>query len=316
MIYLRRALAWGFAFCLLTILWSSASAQAQGSEYFPQTGHNVQGDFLKFYEAVSDPTTLYGYPITEELKSKDGLLVQYFQRARFEFHPELQEGHRVILTDIGRQLYAPAVQLNTFNPLACRFYSQTNFPVCFSFLDFYDQFGGAGQFGYPISPFEYRDGVIVQYFERARMEWVPSNPQGERVVLTDLGSLYFDKLNEDPGLKTAVQPLNAGIASPVTSLQVRSFVWKAVTSPSDRQSIYIIVNDQRGQAVNRAICEGLIHWPNEDAQTLGVLTDTNGIGIISVSFANKSAGDLIAIDVTCNYNNADGDTTTSFRIWY
>jgi hypothetical protein len=317
MISLRRSLALLFAFCLLAIPWSSANAQDTGIRYFPQTGHNVQGDFLRFYNAVPDPTTLYGYPITEQFNRKDGLLVQYFQRARFEYHSELPDGQRVVLTDLGTQMYAPSTQLKIFNPFACQLYTQTNFPICFAFLDFYNQYGGPLQFGYPISPFEYHDGMIVQYFQRARMEWQPSNPEGERVVLTDLGSLYFDKLAEDPGLKNAVQSINASIQPPIISLQVRAFVWKAVTVGSDQQSIFIIANDQSGKPINDAACAATINWPNESAQAIDAATNSSGIAILQLSFANKPSGNLIPIDVNCQYeNNLNGSTTTAFRIWY
>ncbi len=76
------------ALTLLASNWSAVKAQDQSYEYFSQTGHSVQGDFLKFYHAISDPTTIYGYPITEAFPSKDGNQVQYFQRARIEFHAE------------------------------------------------------------------------------------------------------------------------------------------------------------------------------------------------------------------------------------
>ena len=317
MMSLRRSLALLFVFCLLAIPWSSANAQDQNNQYFPQTGHNVQGEFLRFYHAVSDPTTLYGYPITEQFNRKDGLLIQYFQRARFEYHPELPEGQRVTLTDIGTELYAPAAQLSVANPFACHLYPETNFSVCFAFLDFYNQYGGPLQFGYPISPFEYHDGLIVQYFQRARMEWQPSNPEGERVILTDLGSLYFDKLHEDPARKDPVQPLNASIQQLVTSLQVRASVWKAVTVRSDQQTIFIVANDQSGKPINNAACTAALHWPNEPAQVIGVATNSSGIAIIQLSFANKASGNLIPIDVNCQYqNNLTGNTNTSFRVWY
>ena len=317
MILLRRSLALFFAFCLMAIPWSSANAQDAGIRYFPQTGHNVQGDFLRFYNAVSDPTTLYGYPITEQFNRNDGMLVQYFQRAQFEYHPELPNGQHVVLTDLGTQMYTPSTQLKISNPFACQLYTQTNFSVCFAFLDFYNQYGGPLQFGYPISPFEYHDGMIVQYFQRARMEWQPSNPEGERVILTDLGSLYFDKLAEDPGLKNGIQPLNASIQPPIISMQVRAFVWKAVTAGSDQQSIFIIANDQSGQPINNAACMAAIRWPNEAAQVIGMTTNNSGIGTIQFSFANKPSGSLILVDVNCQYkNNLSGNTTTSFRIWY
>ena len=318
MMSLRRLLALFFAICLVAIPWSSANAQGPELGYFPETGHSVQGDFLRFYNAVSDPLTLYGYPITDQFQRTDGLLVQYFQRARFEYHPELPDGQRVVLTDVGSQMYTPAIQLNISNPFACRSFTETSFFVCFSFLDFYDKYGGELQFGYPISPFEYHDSLIVQYFQKARMEWRPSNPEGVRVVLTDLGSLAFDNFKEDPARKDPVRPLHASIQQlEIISLQVRAFVWKAVTAGSDQQAIFIIVNDQSGQPLNNAACTATIHWLGESAQIIHSNTNSSGIGTIQFSFVNKPSGNLIPIEVNCQYeNNLTGSTTASFRIWY
>ena len=149
------------------------------------------------------------------------------------------------------------------------------------------------------------------------MEWQPSNPEGERVILTDLGSLYFDKLAEDPALKNAVQTLNASIQPQIISLQVRAFVWKAVTVESDQQSIFIIATDQSGQPLDNAACTATIHWPNEAAQAISATTNRSGIGTIRLSFMSKPSGSLIPIDVNCQYeNNWNGSTTTAFRIWY
>ncbi len=313
----RGSLSLIFAFCLLAAGWSSAQAQTSSYQYFSETGHSVQGDFLKFYNAASDPATLYGYPITEQFKDKDGLLVQYFQRARFEYHPNLPDGQRVVLTDLGRKMYTPGIQLNMFSPFACRLYSQTNYAVCFTFLDFFDKYGGVAQFGYPISPFEYDNGVIVQYFEKARLEWQPSQPEGQRVVVTDLGRLYFDKLKDDPSLLQAVQPSsNAPVAAPVISLQVRAFVWKAVTLSNDQQVVYIIAQDQRNTAVSNAICTVNVRWPDGSVASTNVMTNANGIAIAAFNVVNQPYGNLVYIDINCSYNGLVGATTTSFRIWY
>ncbi|MBV9119544.1 MAG: hypothetical protein JOZ39_02465, partial [Chloroflexi bacterium] len=62
--------------------------------YFPQTGHSLSLGFLKFFNA-NGGLDAFGYPISEELQeaNNDGsgrvYNVQYFQRARFEYHPEL-----------------------------------------------------------------------------------------------------------------------------------------------------------------------------------------------------------------------------------
>src|SRR5689334_14935533 len=132
----------------------TARAQSADVLFFPETGHQVKGDFLDFYRKASDPKLLFGYPITEQMTSKDGKTVQYFQRARFELRTDLPEGQRVQLTAVGQALYQPANQLQLGNPAGCDPFP-TGYSVCFAFLDFYKANGGESQFGNPISPFEF-----------------------------------------------------------------------------------------------------------------------------------------------------------------
>ncbi len=315
MMIIRRIMAGVLAVILLAALWSAGQAQGQGYEYFPETGHSLQGSFFAFYRSIQDPITIYGYPITEEFTSRDGAHVQYFQRARFEYHPEIAAGQQVHLTNLGRAMSVPAAQLNTDSPFACRYFPSTNYSVCFAFLDFFDQFGGVAQFGYPISPFEYHDGLIVQYFEKARMEWQPSQPAGQRVVLSDLGRLYFDKLGEDPGYLQPVTPLN-GAPSSVISLQVKAFVWKAMTFSNDKQLVFLIVQDQRAQPVAGASCGLVVHWLDGRTEQSIVTTNPGGVAIAALNVVNQPYGNLVYIDVNCGYGGLTKGVTTAFRIWY
>ena len=308
-----------YSFILALILvganWMAVHAQTLEFKSFNETGHNVKGEFLKFYNNNPNALLVYGYPITEEITSKDGRVVQYFQRSRFEYRVDLPDGQRVQLTSLGRETYTGSSPLNVYNPLACRIYSETGFPVCFAFLEFFDNYGGLSQFGYPISSFEYHDNMIVQYFEKARLEWQPWKAEGQRVVVTDLGRIYFDKLGEDPGYLPAVKSLDNTAAS-VTTLQVRAFVWKAVTLATDSQLIFIIVQDQALQPVSNANCTATVRWPDGRSDSSPIVTNTNGVGMVALSYANQQYGSLIYTDVGCDYNGIAGSTTTSFRIWY
>jgi hypothetical protein len=314
---LRRSFAVLITFCLLSASWVSVRAQAQeqDSRYFSETGHNVKGDFLKFYDQNPNALFLYGYPITEEFVKRDGKTVQYFQRARFELRADLPEGQRVQLTQLGRETYLSTGPLNVSNTFACRAYPETGYPVCFAFLEFFDQYGGTGQFGYPISGFEYHENKIVQYFEKARLEWQPWKAEGQRVVVSDLGRMYFDKLGEDPGLLSSVKPFDR-TTTDIINLQVRAFVWKAVTLATDSQVIFIIVQDQNLQPVANASCTTLVHWPDGRAEPTTLTTNANGVGMMPLSFTSQPYGSLIYADVTCNFSRFSANTTTSFRIWY
>ena len=56
--------------------------------YFPETRHTVCHGFRAFWESFGDAAlTTFGYPLSEEFTGSSGIVVQYFERARFEWQP-------------------------------------------------------------------------------------------------------------------------------------------------------------------------------------------------------------------------------------
>lgn len=300
------------ALSLLLTAGAPALAQSPGGEYFPDTGHYVTGDFLTYYRGIKNAELLLGYPITEAF-SKDGLTVQYFQRARLEYHPDRSAGQRVKLTPLGKETYVAGDQLDIFNPLACRYFVKTGYSVCYAFLDFFKKNGGVEQFGYPISPFEYHNDLIVQYFENARFEWRPWMPEGQRVGLADLGRIYFETKREDPNLLAPVKNSETGR---IIKLQVRAFVWKAVTLSNDQQLVYVIVQDQTLQPVSGVLGTATVRWAVGNPESISFSTNSSGVGIVPLTFSGQTYGQLIYIDILVTKDGVPATTTTSFRIWY
>ena len=69
--------------------------------YFPKTGHWVIYAFLSFFD-MNGGAEIFGDPISEYgQENGKGRIVQYFQRARFEWYPELAPDQRVQLADLG-----------------------------------------------------------------------------------------------------------------------------------------------------------------------------------------------------------------------
>ncbi len=289
-------------------------ANAQGSEnaeYFPETGHSIKEPFLQFYKSATNPELIYGFPITEKFTSRDGKVVQYFQHARFE----LSGTGSVQLTPLGQAMYdANSQKLDIYNPAACRYF-QTGFSVCFAFLDFFAANGGEAQFGNPISPFEFHENLIVQYFERARFEWRADRPEGQRVVLTDLGQLYFDRLGEDQSQLKPIRPLDATIST-ILSIQARAFVKYAVTQANGQQTVYVIVQSQTSQPISGANGKATVHFTDGQTADYYFTSGTSGLGSFSFSFENQNRGELLPIDIIVTYQGLAGRTMTSFRIWY
>ena len=78
--------------------------------YFPETKQIVQYGFKQIWETKGG-RAIFGLPISSEIQEQadDGKMrtVQYFERVRFEYHPELPDGQRVLISLLGRKL-APA----------------------------------------------------------------------------------------------------------------------------------------------------------------------------------------------------------------
>jgi beta-N-acetylhexosaminidase len=169
------------------------------SRYFPETGHSVSHGFLAYWNQYGG-LPVFGYPITDEYDDPDtGHVTQYFERARYEWHPgEFPERYDVLLGLLGVELAerqgligtAPFQPIDVQSDANCTFFPETGHRLCFGFRDYWNAHGGLAIFGYPISE-EFDDpdtGFTVQYFERQRFEYHPENSPEWQVEGGLLGS--------------------------------------------------------------------------------------------------------------------------------
>ncbi|MCM8747802.1 polysaccharide deacetylase family protein [Thermomicrobiaceae bacterium CFH 74404] len=168
--------------------------------YFPETGHWVSHGFLRYWERFGG-LAIYGYPLTEEyVDPATGRVTQWFERARFEWHPGAWPArYDVLLGRLGAEVSAEREGIGPFRSAqpvtGCTYFPQTGHNLCGGFRAYWEQFGGLAVFGYPISE-EFRevnpdDGreYTVQYFERQRFEWHPGAwPERYDVLLGRLGA--------------------------------------------------------------------------------------------------------------------------------
>jgi hypothetical protein len=174
----------GVALALALLLPATAQAAASPDTiFFPQTSHSVSFGFKHFFDTRGGLDN-FGYPTTEEIK-ENGWTVQYFQRARFEYHPELAGTQYEVELGLLGDLTAGQT-FDKGNPApGARFYKETSHNLSGLFLSYFDGRGGLDIFGYPTSePFN-RAGFTVQYFQRARFEL-----HGSDVMLGLLGDEY------------------------------------------------------------------------------------------------------------------------------
>jgi hypothetical protein len=191
----------------------AATGAAPGFAYFPETGHNIGLAIKRFYDAHGG-LDIFGLPLTEVFQ-EDGMSVQYFERARFELHPELPPEFYVSLTLLGQHFTQgraePGFQWIATNPGGDRtYFPESGHTLGGAFRGFWQGRGGLAAFGFPISEelgeISQQDGQFytVQYFERARFEYHPENAGTPYEV--QLGQLGRQFLNERPAAQAATAP--------------------------------------------------------------------------------------------------------------
>jgi hypothetical protein len=164
---------------------SAASLPFVQNLFFSQTSHHVSGraGFLNYWRQ-NGGVQIFGYPISEEIV-ENGRVVQYFERARFEYHPEnLGKEGQIQLSLLGRELTAGRAFPDATPDMGALYFPETRHTLSGKFLKFWLKRGGLPVFGYPISePFDEispGDGQMrtTQYFERARFEYHPEALDG------------------------------------------------------------------------------------------------------------------------------------------
>ena len=187
---------------------ATGAAVPAAAHTFPETGQTVSGDFWTYWQQ-NGGLAQFGYPISGELSQVSQLngktyIMQYFERAVFERHPEnAGTPFAVLLSQLGTYRYraqygaagAPGQQPSTTNP---EHFAETGHTLGGPFRAYWEQHGGLARFGFPISdefievsPLNGKP-YTVQYFERSVFELHPENAGTPfAVLLSQLGTFRF-----------------------------------------------------------------------------------------------------------------------------
>ncbi|MEA2574899.1 MAG: peptide/nickel transport system substrate-binding protein [Chloroflexia bacterium] len=215
------AVAASLAVSLLPAAASPARAAQGQSRNLGPNNIPVAGRFLEVWNAQgSEANSVYvnGYPITPrraEISTDDGKVyeTQWFERARYEAHPENKAPYDVLLGRLGvtlsegRGTVDPATK-KVRNASDAAFvgidkpadasatkvwFQETRHSISGKILETWNKYGGLQQFGFPLSEqfqeISATDGktYTVQYFERNRLELHPEKAAPFDVELGLLG---------------------------------------------------------------------------------------------------------------------------------
>jgi|GEM_PF-6222506 len=163
---------------------------------FPQTGHAVISGFRKHWTDAGGKAR-FGVPLTEAMDENE-YITQYFERTGFAYYSRCKDKDRQCLTllPLGKEIATAHETEGPFKPAPakmglCCYFASTQHNLAAEFIAVW-QDDGLNGYGAPVSEpfFEQRIGgntVLVQYFEKAKLEYHPELPAAEQVELGALG---------------------------------------------------------------------------------------------------------------------------------
>lgn len=215
-----RSSFWLLVLLLATSVYLAPSPVGAADEQcFPETGQCISGRFRSYWEE-NGGLSVFGYPLTPARTQADpatgqSYLTQWFERGRFELHTENAPPYDVLLGLLGNDgLRRRGIDWHTLPPATgprsgCRWFEETKHNVCdqapgVGFLSYWQKHGlldpkldAYGRslmlFGLPLTEATVEtnpaDGkpYLTQWFERARFEWHPDEPDAYKVLLGLLG---------------------------------------------------------------------------------------------------------------------------------
>lgn len=199
---------------VLFMLVPAASGYAQTSERcFPETGFCIAAPIRSFWEKQGG-LPVFGFPTSprqEEIVEGQTVQAQWFERERFEIHAANSAPYDILLGRLGDEaLRRQGRDWRTFpkgQPKeGCQFFAATEHTICEPFLSYWQRHGvefdgqpgtsyaeSLALFGLPLSEPAMETNssgftVRTQWFERARFEFMPDNPDPYKVLLGLLGN--------------------------------------------------------------------------------------------------------------------------------
>lgn len=241
--------------------------------YIAETGQTLDQLFLDAWREGGGAAS-YGYPISPEINLDNGVIVQYLEYARFEYHPEGNtNGDTFVIANIGEDLrpfnvqrfvsqltstggQTPATSVSAemmsawmpadppvIESAHVRYVEETQHTVRYAFLDFWEATGEAGYLGNPITEEYIVDGTTYQVFERGQLAW----KNGQEAQMVPVGQLLADKyrINQEPVAQGEIPTYSEDLFIPPAPPAAVTADAGPGPVPGSSKSIVISISQQR-----------------------------------------------------------------------
>lgn len=331
---------------LLILLLSSTPESVVMADYnpmcawSPETGQNIHGAFLNFY-LTHNGRENFGLPITDAF-IENGSLVQYFERARLEFHAESPESFRVQLGLLGQQFGVtdPPIKAGAIPPASSQdftYFPNTGQMITLAMKKYFETHGGVDVLGYPITGLRFEGNEFVQYFQRQRLVWntidsgpnavrpspvgqmllarmYPSEMRWQRRLPSDWCGNLDDVIKQKKTLTPVPTPTPKPLSVTALNLNVQSRIQQpGVTGP---QYIDVTITDQSGRPIPSVALYANVRLATGDRYFPLLSSDTSGKSFFSFELNDQPANSLVVVQIHAFLDGlatTDSDTFTVYR---
>lgn len=300
--------------------WRASEPPPPGSDrrYFEETGFEVSGPFLTFFD-TNGGLEIFGYPISAAYNYQ-GMMVQYFQKARMEWHVVGPYANSVILGTLGQELgfQTEGLAKPVRSTWRRTYFDETQHTVAYFFLKYFQARGGVDLFGPPITEMFTEDQNIVQYFQRLKLVW---NPRTMRVTTGSLGELYV-KTNRDGFPSNVLTPMDLQFGENRDwDLTAMLGVSHATLGTDHMQRLVIVVHKEGRELSPLQDANVTIQLFNKLGQPIEgwshtSSTDAGGRIETSIPLKEFAPGDVVVVKAQVGYGTLRTDAETSFVVWW
>jgi len=104
----------------------------------------------------------------------------------------------------------------------------------------------------------------------------------------------------------------------IKGLHAHAYVGAALVPAQGKQTVFVVVQDQDGNAIEGARVTVTLEYPNGRKEKIATALPTNVDGIFKTSFMVEKldVNEIVKVQVQAEYMGETFPTNTWFRIWY
>jgi hypothetical protein len=194
-----------------------------------------------------------------------------------------------------------------------QYFPDTGHTVMMAFLDFYLAHGGVEVFGNPVTEFTEESGLNVQWFENVRFEWQPDMPNGQRVQLTPLGEINYQRSDGAlPNVKPSPSPSPTPLPQEIALVIVPEH---PLLEAGTRQRVTLLAYDPQGELLPGISLNLHVTTGSGESSHSAEPTDHNGRTVVDLGSVEGYCGERVSMQATYTVGGVAAVAQGQFDLW-